>query len=127
VGRPARRADIRVARYVYVSDSVKKAKAELRETLGDILQRRKRGFAYQFESIIPPGGGLDDVTFDYMVDAGAIWVGDPDTVYGHIKSAHEEIGGFGVLLLLVGMDAGSRQQRARSLRLFAKHVAPRLA
>jgi hypothetical protein len=30
-------------------------------------------------------------------------------------------------MLLVGKDWGTREQRDRSLRLFAEHVAPRLA
>lgn len=127
VGRRAVRNDIRVARYVYVTDSVKKARAELRDTMGDILQRRKQGFAYQFQPRVPAGGTLDDVTFDYMVDCGAIWVGDPDTVYKLCKDAYDEIGGFGTLLFLCGMDGGTKRQQLRSYRLFAKHVAPRLA
>ena len=126
VGRRPLRKDIRVARFVYVSDSVQKARAELRDTLGEILGRRKQGLPYQFQAIVPPGGTLDDVTFDYMVDIGAIWLGDPDTVYEHVKNAYDEIGGFGTLMFYCGMDAGTRRQRARSLRLFSQYVAPRL-
>ncbi|MBM2810707.1 MAG: putative monooxygenase, partial [Chloroflexi bacterium] len=81
LGQPSRRADIRVPRFVYVSDSVKKARAEIQESMGPILEGRKREFPYQFENLVPPGGTLGDVTFDRMVDAGSIYIGDPDTVY----------------------------------------------
>jgi alkanesulfonate monooxygenase SsuD/methylene tetrahydromethanopterin reductase-like flavin-dependent oxidoreductase (luciferase family) len=127
VGRLPRRADIRVPRYVHISDSVKKARAEVRDTLTPLLERRKRDFPWQFRRLVPPGGTLEDVTFDYLLEAGSIFVGDPDHVREGLQRAYAESGGFGVLLLMVGKDAGTRQQRTRSLRLFMEHVAPRLA
>jgi hypothetical protein len=38
----------------------------------------------------------------------------------------DEIGGFGVLLLLAGEDWGTYEQRMRSMHLFMSEVAPRL-
>ena len=66
----------------------------------------------------------DDLT---MIDRGAFFCGDPDTVYNRIKEIYDEIGGFGVLLLLAGKAWGDREQRHRSMRLFMSEVAPRLA
>jgi alkanesulfonate monooxygenase SsuD/methylene tetrahydromethanopterin reductase-like flavin-dependent oxidoreductase (luciferase family) len=126
-GLPPRRADIRIPRFVYVSDSVKKARAEIEASMGPILEGRKREFPYQFENLVPPGGTLDDVTFDRMVETGSIYIGDPDTVYRGLKALYDEVGGFGVLLQTLGKDAGTRRQRVRSLRLFMEEVAPRLA
>src|SRR5438552_3414597 len=62
-GRRPRRSDIRIPRYVHVSDSVKKARAEVWAAYAPLLERRKHDFAYQFQRLIPPGGTLDDVTF----------------------------------------------------------------
>ena len=64
---------------------------------------------------------------NYMIDRGAFFCGDPDTVYNQIKELYDEIGGFGVLLLIAGKDWGNREQRHRSMRLFMSDVAPRLA
>lgn len=126
-GRQPRRTDIRIPRYVHVSDSVHRARAEVRDSLTPLLERRKHDFPWQFRRLVPEGGTLDDVTFDYMADVGSIFVGDPDSVYQGLKGAYDEMGGFGVLLLMVGKDAGTRQQRMRSMRLFMQQVAPRLA
>ena len=29
---------------------------------------------------VPPGGKLDDITFDYLVDTGNLFIGSPETV-----------------------------------------------
>lgn len=126
-GRPPRRRDIRIPRYVHVSDSGKKAKDEVRDSYMRMFERRKCEFPYQFDHLAPEGGTMDDITFDYMLDVGAIHVGTPDTVYESLKASYDEMGGFGVMLIPVGKDIARREQRLRSLRLFMKHVAPRLA
>lgn len=126
-GRSPSRGNIRIPRYIHVSDSVKKAKAEIRESFMPTIERRKRDYAWQFDRLLPPGGTIEDITFDYLIDEGAIFVGDPDTVYQGIRGLYDEVGGFGVLLFLAGKDVGTRQQRVRSWRLFMQHVAPRLA
>lgn len=48
-------------------------------------------------------------------------------IYHGIKNLYDEIGGFGVLLLLAGKDWDTREQRERSMQLFMSDVAPRLA
>jgi hypothetical protein len=44
-----------------------------------------------------------------------------------IRDLYEAVGGFGVLLFIAGKDVGTRQQRARSWRLFMQQLAPHLA
>jgi alkanesulfonate monooxygenase SsuD/methylene tetrahydromethanopterin reductase-like flavin-dependent oxidoreductase (luciferase family) len=126
-GRTPARSDIRVCRYIHVSDSVKKGKEEIRESLIPTIERRKREFGWQFDKCLPPSGKLEDVTFDYLIDSGVYFVGDPDTVYRRVKDLYDEIGGFGALIFIAGKNIGTRQQRQRSWRLFMQHVAPRLA
>ena len=120
--RPAPLSRVRVARMVYVTDSVQQAKHDLREV--DLGAAKVTG---RLNHYIPAGGTRDDLTMEYMIDQGAFFCGDPDTVYRGIKDFYDEIGGFGVLLLLAGKDWGTHEQRERSMRLFMLDVAPRLA
>jgi alkanesulfonate monooxygenase SsuD/methylene tetrahydromethanopterin reductase-like flavin-dependent oxidoreductase (luciferase family) len=120
--RPAPRSRVRIARVVYVADSVRQAKRELRGAhLGGAL------VGGRLDQYIPPGGTRSDLTMDLLIDQGVFFCGDPDTVYDQIKAFYDAVGGFGVLMLVVGKDWGTRRQRARSLRRFMQEVAPRLA
>jgi alkanesulfonate monooxygenase SsuD/methylene tetrahydromethanopterin reductase-like flavin-dependent oxidoreductase (luciferase family) len=125
-GRRASRNAIRVPRFVHVAETVEKAKAQARDGFTPILDRRKHAFPWQFTHAIPEGGTIEDITFDHMVDIGGILVGDPDSVTEHLKALYDEIGGFGTLLVIAGHDVATREQRARSWRLFMQHVAPRV-
>jgi hypothetical protein len=79
------------------------------------------------QHLLPPGGSNADLTFEKMIDRGIFYCGDPDTVYEGIKSAYDEVGGFGTLLLIVGKDWATFEQRTRSMERFMAEVAPRLA
>jgi alkanesulfonate monooxygenase SsuD/methylene tetrahydromethanopterin reductase-like flavin-dependent oxidoreductase (luciferase family) len=125
-GRETRRGDIRMPRFVHVADTTKQARAEA-EDWAPHLERRKQLFGWQFRRLVPPGGLLEDVTIDSMADAGSIFIGDPDTVYRGIKAMYDEVGGFGVLLLMTGTDIGNPEDPFSSMRLFMEQVAPRLA
>ena len=54
------------------------------------------------------------------------YLGDPDEVARQLKDFYEAAGGFGTLLLVTGKDWATREKRARSLKLFMEHVAPKL-
>jgi alkanesulfonate monooxygenase SsuD/methylene tetrahydromethanopterin reductase-like flavin-dependent oxidoreductase (luciferase family) len=120
------RREIRAARFVWVTDSVTKAKTELRSTLGPLVEWEKRAFPDRFKGCIPPGGTLDEVDVERLIDIGFYFVGDPDRVCGLIRRHYDESGGFGVLLCVTGRPHGSRPARARSMRRFMAEVAPRL-
>jgi alkanesulfonate monooxygenase SsuD/methylene tetrahydromethanopterin reductase-like flavin-dependent oxidoreductase (luciferase family) len=120
--RAAPRSRVRVARMIYVTDSVSQAKHDLSAVdLGAAKVTRR------LDHYIPSGATREDLTMNYMIDRGAFFCGDPNTVYNQIKELYDEIGGFGVLLLVAGKDWGNREQRHRSMRLFMSDVAPRLA
>jgi alkanesulfonate monooxygenase SsuD/methylene tetrahydromethanopterin reductase-like flavin-dependent oxidoreductase (luciferase family) len=125
-GRPPRRSDIRACRFVWVSESVEKAKEELRPSITPSVEHHKREYPFHYRHHMPASGRIEDVTFDHLVDSGHFFVGDPDTVCDRIKDLYDRTGGFGVLLLVVGKDYGTPRQRARSMRLFMERVAPRL-
>jgi alkanesulfonate monooxygenase SsuD/methylene tetrahydromethanopterin reductase-like flavin-dependent oxidoreductase (luciferase family) len=124
-GRQPSRRDLRVCRYVYVADSVAEAKRDLRESVNrGVTYNRSLG---QFDEFLAPGDRREQIDFDYLVDNEHFYVGDPDHVYRCVERLYAETGGFGVLMLLVGKDWGTREQRECSMRLFAEHVMPRLA
>ncbi len=125
-GREAKRSDIRACRFVYVSDSVQKAKDELRPTIGPSVVAHVATNPRYYGKFVPASGRMEDITWDHLVDTGFFFVGDPDTVYERIVQHYDESGGYGALLLVLGKDYGTRQLRTRSLRLFASEVAPRL-
>lgn len=126
-GRDPSLSDVRVARYIHVSDTVEQAKDEVREGAEANIQRLKKGPALlHLRRSLRPDQTDDDITFDHLVDAGVFFVGDPDTVYEQVKAFYDEVGGFGVLLFAVGLPVGSREHRKRSWTLFMEHVAPRL-
>lgn len=126
-GRESSRKDIRICRTVWVSDSVKRAKDEIRDDVAPAIEEAKRGPAlHHVVRSLPAGGKVEDVTFDFLADTGVYCVGDPDTVYERIKALYDEIGGFGALLFVTGRGVGTREQRERSWSLFMEHVAPRL-
>jgi hypothetical protein len=81
----------------------------------------------RLDQYIPEGGSRADLTMEYLIDSGVFYCGDPETVYNGIKSYYDAVGGFGVLMLVVGKDWGTREQRATSMRRFMEEVAPHLA
>lgn len=127
VGRPTSRRPIHATHIVYISDSESKAIREARPGLTHLLESRKRDSAVFLQSRIPPGGTLDDLTFDYMLDQGYFWVGDPESIRQRIEAYYRESGGFGTLLVSVGIPVATRRKRVKSLRLFMERVAPKLA
>lgn len=127
-GRAPSRHDIHICRTVYVAETDQRAREEVRPGLERVLDRAKKSpaLAHVIRSL-PPGGSVDDVTVDYLIDSGIYFVGSPETVYRRIRDFYDGVGGFGVLLLVAGSRVVSREQRERSWRLLAEHVAARLA
>jgi alkanesulfonate monooxygenase SsuD/methylene tetrahydromethanopterin reductase-like flavin-dependent oxidoreductase (luciferase family) len=119
---PPRRSRIRVSRYVYVADSVEQAKRDLRDA--DLVPIRG---GRRLNDHIPPGGTIEDVTIEHLIDRDVIICGEPERIYRRIKDFYDQTGGFGMLLLVTGKDWGSNEQRAESMRRFMTEVAPRLA
>jgi len=125
-GKPPRRSDIRMPRFVHVAETTKQAWEEAADWIPH-MERRKQLFNWQFRRLIPEGGSIDDVTLSSMADAGSIFIGDPETVYAGVKQMYDDVGGFGVLLLMTGTDIGNPEDPFSSMRLFMEQVAPRLA
>lgn len=74
---------------------------------------------------LPPGGTRADLSMEYLIDQGVFICGDPDTVYDRIKRFYDAVGGFGVLMLVVGKDWGTHDTRLASLRRRSPRAWPR--
>lgn len=118
--KPAR-SRVRVARVVYVADSVEQAKRDLQSA--DL----RHAYGRLPPHLVKPGAKATDLRFEWFIDEGFFICGDPDTVYEGIRRFYEDTSGFGTLLLVTGKDWATREQRTRSMEKFMSEVAPRLA
>jgi alkanesulfonate monooxygenase SsuD/methylene tetrahydromethanopterin reductase-like flavin-dependent oxidoreductase (luciferase family) len=125
-GQRMSRSAARACRYVYVASTNKRAREEMRAYITPNLELEKREYPQHFQHNMPPSGKVEDVNYDYLVDIGQLIIGDPDHVCGLLKEFYDKSGGFGTLLLIYGKDRGTREQKARSLKLFTQVVAPQL-
>jgi alkanesulfonate monooxygenase SsuD/methylene tetrahydromethanopterin reductase-like flavin-dependent oxidoreductase (luciferase family) len=125
-GRPARRSLIRACRVIYVADTDEQARADMRDNYNGVIKWEIVNTPHHQTERIPPGGTLEDITFDYLCDTGNLFIGSPDTVVGMIESYYCRTGGFGTLLFHAGRDYTSREKWARSAELFMQKVAPRV-
>jgi alkanesulfonate monooxygenase SsuD/methylene tetrahydromethanopterin reductase-like flavin-dependent oxidoreductase (luciferase family) len=126
-GRSPSRRLFRTTHFVYVGETDERAREDVREGLTFVLERRKREVPIFLQSRIPPGGTIDDLTYDYMVDVGHYWVGSAEMVRQRIEDYYHESGGFGLLLMPVGLPVATPRKRARSMQRFMGQVAPHLA
>jgi alkanesulfonate monooxygenase SsuD/methylene tetrahydromethanopterin reductase-like flavin-dependent oxidoreductase (luciferase family) len=129
-GRSAEKADWRIARAVLVADT--DAEARSRAMSGATA----RDYGDYFLPLLSLGRGLgglkltedmaeSDVTLEYLCDN--VWiVGSPSTVASKIRALHEDVGGFGTLLI-GATDEPDPKVWERSMTLFAEEVAPRVA
>jgi limonene 1,2-monooxygenase len=115
----------RVARIIYLADSVKEAKDDLRDAINhEMTFQKARGFMRVVKEILPPH--ITDPSFDDFYNEGIYFIGDPDTVTKRLTEFWEASGGFGMLLMVTGKQWSTREKQHRSMKLFMEHVAPKL-
>ena len=122
-GHHVSRSTFRVSRVVYVGETDRAARDDVREGLTQILAERDPVYLRRH---VPPGKTVADLTFDYFVDTGNFWVGSPETVRRRIEEYFRESGGFGTLLMFAALPITDHEHVARSMRRFAEQVAPNL-
>ena len=125
-GRPPRRAGLHATRVVYVAETDKEARDDMRESYNETIRWEVANTPHHQVERIPKGGTFDDINFDYLVDTANIFVGNPDTVARRIIEFHDVTGGFGTLLIHAGRDYATTEKRQRSMKLFMEEVAPRV-
>ncbi len=125
-GRPARRKDLRACRVVYVGETDKQARADMRDCYNDIIAWEIANTPHHQVERIPPGGTFADINFDYLVDTGNLFIGSPDTVANRILELYDQLGGFGTMMFHAGRPYATPEKLERSMALFMAEVAPRL-
>jgi alkanesulfonate monooxygenase SsuD/methylene tetrahydromethanopterin reductase-like flavin-dependent oxidoreductase (luciferase family) len=128
-GRAPSRASWRIARDVYVAESSEQARRDVIEgVIGrdwrayflPLLKKTNMLIACKADPQMPDSG----VTLEYLCEH--IWiVGDPDEVTSKIRKLHEDVGGFGTLLV-IGHEWQPRERWLRSMELLAREIMPRL-
>jgi alkanesulfonate monooxygenase SsuD/methylene tetrahydromethanopterin reductase-like flavin-dependent oxidoreductase (luciferase family) len=126
-GHRATRNMLNATRVVYVAETDKKAREDMRESYEKTIAWEIENTPHHQAERIPAGGTLKDITYDYLVDTGNLFIGSPDTVRKRIADFYEEVGGFGTLQFHAGRDYATPEKLARSMELFMGEVAPRLA
>jgi alkanesulfonate monooxygenase SsuD/methylene tetrahydromethanopterin reductase-like flavin-dependent oxidoreductase (luciferase family) len=128
-GRPIDRSVWRVCRDIHVAPTTEQAIAEARDgAMGRAfreyvlpLVRHQGGRLSVFK--IDPEMPDDAVNVDYLIEN--VWVvGDPPTVTEKLQRLHDEIGGFGTLIMLA--YDWEPEVGARSMELLTKEVLPNL-
>lgn len=116
------RALWRISREVYVSDDRNTALAEIREGVRrsyEYLLGLGLGALMKRDSSMPDA----DLTFEWMVENVPWIIGSPEDCTRQLHDLHDDVGGFGVLLLN-GRDWVTSDRYYRSLELFARYVTP---
>ncbi len=128
-GRTAERSTWRISRDVYIARTTAQAR---HDALNGTLARDWRGYFLPLLRKtkrlglpkVDPETPDADVTVEYLLDH--IWiVGDPDTVTEKLAKLREDVGGFGVLLV-IAHEWEPREAWVRSMTLLREHVLPRL-
>jgi limonene 1,2-monooxygenase len=116
------RAEWRITREVYVSDSREQALKEIREGV-------KASYDYLLKFGLGPMMKRDasmadaDLTFEWMVDNIPWILGSPAECIEQVEALNDAVGGFGVLLIN-NRDWTTSDRWHRSLELFARYVMP---
>jgi alkanesulfonate monooxygenase SsuD/methylene tetrahydromethanopterin reductase-like flavin-dependent oxidoreductase (luciferase family) len=125
-GRPPSRRGLRACRVVYVAATDTEARDDMRASFTKRIAWDIANAPHHQEDRIPPGGTLDDISFDYLADTDNIIIGSPRTVTEKLVSYYQEAGGFGVLNLHAGRDYATPEKLVHSMTMFMQEVAPTL-
>ncbi len=125
-GHNPSRKMIRSTRVIYVAENDKQAREDMRESYEATIKWEIENTPHHQVERIPPGGSLRDITYDYLVDTGNLFIGGPETVRKRVEHHFEASGGFGVMNFHAGRDYATPEKLARSMKLFMDEVAPKI-
>jgi alkanesulfonate monooxygenase SsuD/methylene tetrahydromethanopterin reductase-like flavin-dependent oxidoreductase (luciferase family) len=129
-GRTADRGEWRICRAVHVAETDQQAR---REAIDGAIGRDYRDYFLPLLSLTRGLSGLkideamsdSALTLEYLCDN--VWiVGSPETVARKIRALHDDVGGFGGILI-GATDWSDPAIWDRAMRLFATEVMPRLS
>jgi alkanesulfonate monooxygenase SsuD/methylene tetrahydromethanopterin reductase-like flavin-dependent oxidoreductase (luciferase family) len=128
-GRVAERSEWRVCRAIHVAETDAQAR---QEALEGAIGRDYRDYFLPLLGLGRGLGGLkmteamadSEITLEYLCDD--VWlVGSPETVARKLRTLHDDVGGFGTVLIGAS-DWPDPTVWDRSMQLFATEVMPRL-
>ena len=130
-GKTPSRSDWRLVRDVFVADTDEEARHQAltgmtARVYDDYLLHVLRGL--NFVNILKHDPEVPDeaVNSEYLADH--IWlIGSPETVAGKIRKLYNDVGGFGVLLVLTYDHWQNQKGYEKSTRLLAEEVMPMVA
>ncbi len=123
-----RRHDLVASRVVYVADTDEKAWSHIERDFDDLLEFSAKNIEPATAVIAKDAAaGKPIATFRSMMEGGNIIAGSPATVIDGIQRFHDDVGGFGTMLIVAGRDFGTVEQRDDSYRLLAEAVVPKFA
>jgi len=125
-GHRQTRSMINATRVIYVAETDRQAREDMRESYEKTIAWEIENTPHHQAERIPAGGTLKDITYDYLVDTGNLFIGSPDTVRGRIVDFYEESGGFGRLQFHAGRDYATPEKLTRSMEMFMAEVAPKV-
>ncbi|MEJ2867281.1 LLM class flavin-dependent oxidoreductase [Actinomycetospora sp. OC33-EN08] len=134
-GREAEPTEMGVCRNVFIADSEQEARDLAEPAFDNLFATFKEAAVFSdldnvpagyehYQSFFRPFAG-DSVSFDALVEIGAICVGTPQTVRDQIVSQVETIG-CGNFLLWGSFGNLTKDQTMRSYQLYGEHVVPAL-
>jgi limonene 1,2-monooxygenase len=112
----------KIVREVYVSDSREQALEEIHEgatRFFDYVFGVGLGALVKVEADMPD----EKLTVEYLIESSPWIFGTPEDCVDQIRDLHDQVGGFGTLLLST-RDWVTTDRWNRSLELFARRVAP---
>ena len=128
-GKRPDRSNWRIAREVFIADTTAAAR---KETLEGVMRRDWEEYFWPLLkrddmlklTKIDPAMSDEDCTVEYMMEN--VWVvGSPDDAAAKLTRLYEEVGGFGVLLIMAH-EWAPREAWERSARLLKEQVVPQL-
>lgn len=125
-GHTPDRGHLRTCRVVFVGETDKEARDAMRPSYSEVIAWEIVNTPWHQTARIPPGGTLDDITFDYLVDTGNLFIGSAETVRQMVETFYADVGGFGLLMFHAGRDYATPEALHHSMRLFMRKVAPEL-
>ena len=125
-GHAPTRNMLNATRVIYVAESDKQAREDMRDSYEKTIAWEIANTPHHQAERVPPGGSLADITYDYLVDTGNLFIGSPDTVRARIAEFYEVAGGFGRLMFHAGRDYATPEKLTRSMELFMAEVAPKI-
>jgi alkanesulfonate monooxygenase SsuD/methylene tetrahydromethanopterin reductase-like flavin-dependent oxidoreductase (luciferase family) len=130
-GRTPSRSEWRMVREVFVAKTDQEAR---RLSIGNMMGRQMREYfipllaAFGFKEFLKhdPAVPDEEVTAEYCAEHNWL-IGSPDTVAEGLKKLHDDVGGFGTLLVFCFDYVDNPEAWHTSMRLLAEEVMPQVA